>query len=194
MSLFTAKEHKNIFNGIFIRKHIYNMKNQVISLTEQDLQFIVEDAVKNYLISEGIDEISLGGLSALGSKFGNSMSRMGRTAIDSTGRAVNNLGSRINTMGQRVGNAYRNAKDSARQTYNSAKETYQVGAINQEAQKAVNNAKMALEKLQQLNQQLMSMGQATVLNKNTAPMVQNLLNNLSRIGGGFQGRRTMQTR
>lgn len=163
------------------------MNKKVINLTEQDIHSLVEDAVMIYLTENEMEEINLGGLSALGSKFTNSVSRMGRNMYNSTGEAVSNLGNRLSQ-------AYGNAKDAMGQAYDNAKTTYQVGSINNEAQKAVNNAKAALEKLQQLNQQLINMGQSTVLDKNTAPMVQNLLNNLSIIGGGFKGRRTMYTR
>lgn len=170
------------------------MNKKVINLTEQDIHSLVEDAVMIYLTENEMEEINWGGLSALGSKFTNSASRMGRNMSNSAGKAVSNLGNRLgkaaNSVGQKVGQT----KDAMGQAYNNAKTTYQVGSINNEAQKAVNNAKAALEKLQQLNQQLINMGQSTVLDKNTAPMVQNLLDNLSRIGGGFQGRRTMYTR
>ena len=162
------------------------MNKKVINLTEQDIHSLVEDAVMIYLAENEMEEINLGGLSALGSKFTNSVSRMGRNMYNSTGEAVSNLGNRLSQ-------AYGNAKDAMGQAYDDAKTTYQVGSINNEAQKAVNNTKAALEKLQQLNQQLIDMGQSTVLDKNTAPMVQNLLDNLSRIGGGFKGRRTMST-
>ena len=169
------------------------MNKKVINLTEQDIHSLVEDAVMIYLTENEMEEINLGGLSALGSKFTNSVSRMGRNMYNSTGEAVSNLGNRLSQ-------AYGNAKDAMGQAYDNAKDamgqvydTYQVGSINNEAQKAVNNTKAALEKLKELNQQLIDMGQSTVLDKNTAPMVQNLLDNLSRIGGGFKGRRTMYT-
>lgn len=162
------------------------MNKKVINLTEQDIHSLVEDAVMIYLTENEMEEINLGGLSALGSKFTNSVSRMGRNMYNSTGEAVSNLGNRLSQ-------AYGNAKDAMGQAYDNAKTTYQVGSINNEAQKALNNARDALEKLKELNQQLINMGQSTVLDKNTAPMVQNLLNNLNRIGGGFKGRRTMYT-
>ena len=56
------------------------MKNNAIRLTEEDLHILVEDAVRSYLINEGVDESLWGGLSALGGKLGNKM-QIGRAHV-----------------------------------------------------------------------------------------------------------------
>jgi hypothetical protein len=173
------------------------MRNNQIRLTEQDLHMLVEDAVINILRENGMEEGLFGGLGALGAKTWNGVKKGGESMTNSMGglynRAKNAVGNAYNQVSNTVGNAYNNASTAVGKTYNNAVNTYQVGSINQDAQKAIENVRTSLTQLQGLNKKLMNMGQATVLDRNTAPLVQNLLKSLNRISGNFRSRRTSYT-
>jgi hypothetical protein len=163
------------------------MDKKPIRLTEQDLHFLVENAVQAYLTENGMDEGFFGGLGALGSKFGNRMKTAGQNmsnaASQKWGQAKNAMGQAANAVGQ----TYNQAKQGL-QNYQTAG---QVSSINQDAQKAINNATQALNNLIQLSTKLQQMGQNPVIGQNTLPVIQNCLRTLQQVGGRFKGRRTM---
>ena len=155
------------------------MDKKPIRLTEQDLHFLVENAVQAYLTENGMDEGFFGGLGALGSKFGN----------------------RMKTAGQNMSNAasqkWGQAKNAMGQAYNNAKNTYQTGSANQDAQKAIQNAVQALNNLKAADQKLQSMGQYSVIGKQMG-LIDNLIKVLSQggatsVSGRFQNRRNAFT-
>ena len=155
------------------------MGNQRIQLTEQDLHFLVEDAVRNYLIQEGMDEGFWGGLSSLGSRFGNKAARAGQNMADTVGQGMNKAG-------QAIGGAYNNAKS-----------TWQTGSANQDAQNAIQNAVKALNALKSADQKLQSLGQYSVIGKQSA-LIDQLIAALNQggsksISGRFQNRRNAFT-
>ena len=173
------------------------MEKKAIKLTEQDLHFLVENAVQAYLVNEGIDEGFFGGLGALGSKFGKKAATAGHNmantasqkfgqAKDAMGRAANAVGQKVNQAGQAMGQAYNNAKN-----------TYQTGSANQDAQKAIQNAVQALNNLKAADQKLQGMGQNSVIGKQMG-LIDNLIKVLSQggatsVSGRFQNRRNAFT-
>lgn len=155
------------------------MDKKPIRLTEQDLHFLVENAVQAYITENGMDEGIFGGLGALGSKFGNRMKTAGQNMS-------NAVGQKMNQVGQAIG-----------QAYNDAKNTYQTGSANQDAQKAIQNAVQALNNLKAADQKLQSMGQYSVIGKQM-DLIDNLIKVLSQggtrsISGRFQNRRNAFT-
>lgn len=165
------------------------MDKKPIRLTEQDLHFLVENAVQAYLTENGMDEGFFGGLGALGSKFGNRM----KTASQKWGQAKNAMGQAANAVGQKMNQA----GQAMGQAYNNAKNTYQTGSANQDAQKAIQNAVQALNNLKAADQKLQSMGQYSVIGKQMG-LIDNLIKVLSQggatsVSGRFQNRRNAFT-
>ena len=156
------------------------MNNKPIRLTEQDLHFLVENAVQAYLTENGMDEGLGGWLSGIGSRFGKQAQTAGQNM-------ANSVGQKWNQAKQYAGQKYDQAKQGL-QNYQTAG---QVSSINQDAQKAINNATQALNNLVQLSTKLQQMGQNPVIGQNTLPVIQNCLRTLQQVGGRFKGRRTM---
>ena len=173
------------------------MDKKPIRLTEQDLHFLVENAVQSYLTENGMDEGFFGGLGALGSKFGNRMStasqNMANAASQKWNQAKNAMGQAANAVGQKMNQA----GQAMGQAYNNAKNTYQTGSANQDAQKAIQNAVQALNNLKAADQKLQSMGQYSVIGKQMG-LIDNLIKVLSQggatsVSGRFQNRRNAFT-
>jgi len=173
------------------------MNKKPIRLTEQDLHFLVENAVQAYLTENGMDEGFFGGLGALGSKFGNRMKTAGQnmsnTASQKWGQAKNAMSQAANAVGQKMNQA----GQAMGQAYNNAKNTYQTGSANQDAQKAIQNAVQALNNLKAADQKLQSMGQYSVIGKQMG-LIDNLIKVLSQggatsVSGRFQNRRNAFT-
>lgn len=110
--------------------------NRPIQLTEQDLHMLIEDAVRNYLINEGIDEGFWGGMKNLAQKgtqaMGNGISNMGK-GLASKAQSVYNNAKTAAT------GAYDKMKTATTNAYNNAKTAYQQGSAQQDIQN-VNNA------------------------------------------------------
>ena len=173
------------------------MNNKPIRLTEQDLHFLVENAVQAYITENGMDEGFYGGLGAHGSKFGNRMKTAGQNmsnaASQKWGQAKNAMGQAANAVGQKMNQA----GQAMGQAYNNAKNTYQTGSANQDAQKAIQNAVQALNNLKAADQKLQSMGQYSVIGKQMG-LIDNLIKVLSQggatsVSGRFQNRRNAFT-
>jgi hypothetical protein len=173
------------------------MNKKPIRLTEQDLHFLVENAVQAYLTENGMDEGFFGGLGALGSKFGNRMKTAGQNmsnaASQKWGQAKNAMGQAANAVGQKMNQA----GQAMGQAYNNAKNTYQTGSANQDAQKAIQNAVQALNNLKAADQKLQSIGQYSVIGKQMG-LIDNLIKVLSQggatsVSGRFQNRRNAFT-
>ena len=167
------------------------MDKKPIQLTEQDLHMLVEDAVRTYLVENGMEEGLGGWLSGIGSRFGKQAQTAGQNMANAAGQ-------KWNQAKTAMGNAYNSAANAVGQTYNQAKQGLQnyqtagqVSSINQDAQKAINNATQALNNLVQLSTKLQQMGQNPVIGQNTLPVIQNCLRTLQQVGGRFKGRRTM---
>lgn len=179
-----------------------NRRNRQISLTEEDLHFVVENAVKSVLMENGQDEGFFGGLGALGSKFGNRMQTQAQKMGNAMGGAYNNAKQAVsgayNNAKQAVGNAVGNATQAVQGAYNNAKNTYQVGSINQDAQKAITNAVQALNQLKAADDRMTSMGQYSIIGRQRG-LIDNLIQTLQgggarSISGRFNNRRSAWTK
>ena len=102
-------------------------------------------------------------------------------------------GGAYNNTKNAIGNAVRNTTDAVGKSVNNAINTYQAGSANQDAQKAIRNAVNALQQLKAADQKLTSMGQNSVIGKQTAQidsLIQTLQGGGARsVGGRFQNRR-----
>ena len=145
---------------------------QTVRLTESEFRAMVQDVINEALQDEGL----WGGISALGSKFGNKASRVAQN----TGNAIGNAWDKTK---QTVGNAYNKAADNVKQGYESAKKTYQAGSANQDAQKAIQNAVRALNNLMAADQKLQQNGMNSIIgNKAQKQAIDDCLKALQ--GGG----------
>lgn len=99
--------------------------NQPIRLTEQDLHFLVEEAVKGYLVENGMDERGWGGLKNVAQK--------GATAIN---RRLQNVGRNVKSAAT---NAYNNVTGATSNAVNQVKTAYRQGSAQQDLNN-VNNA------------------------------------------------------
>ena len=129
---------------------------QTVRLTESELRAMIQETINEAMEDEGL----WGGISALGSKFGNKASRVAQN----TGNAIGNAWDKTK---QTVGNAYNNAVDNVKQGYQNAKKTYQAGSANQDAQKAIQNAVRALNDLMAADQKLQQNGMNSIIGNKT---------------------------
>ena len=147
--------------------------NKPIRLTEQDMQFLVKEALKSYITENNIDEGIWDGMKTLGRSVGNKMA-------NGAANVKNNLGSNMRAMGNKIGNAYNNVKN-----------TYQTGSITGDAQKYISNATNALNSLLQADNKLVQMGQNSVIgNGSQRQVVMQALNVLKNINGRFGARQS----
>ena len=147
--------------------------NKPIQLTEQDMQFLVKEALKSYITENNIDEGIWDGMKTFGRSVGNKMA-------DGAANVKNNLGSNMRAMGNKMGKAY-----------NYAKNTYQTGSITGDAQKYISNATNALNSLLQADNKLVQMGQNSVIgNGSQRQVVMQALNVLKNINGRFRARQS----
>lgn len=114
------------------RKNYITMRNQQIRLTEEDLHILVEDAVKSYLINEGIEEGFWGGVKNAwnGMKGGNFNVK--------TNYRVGNWASSFNNYAQQAQNAIAQMQQIAQQSNNKPISTA-LGQIAKQMQKAAQN-------------------------------------------------------
>ena len=129
---------------------------QTVRLTESELRAMIQETINEAMEDEGL----WGGISTLGSKFGNKASRVAQN----TGNAIGNAWDKTK---QTVGNAYNNAVDNVKQGYQNAKKTYQAGSANQDAQKAIQNAVRALNDLMAADQKLQQNGMNSIIGNKT---------------------------
>ena len=143
--------------------------NKPIQLTEQDMQFLVKEALKSYITENNIDEGIWDGMKTLGRSVGNKMA-------DGAANVKNNLGSNMRAMGK---------------AYNNAKNTYRTGSITGDAQKYISNATNALNSLLQADNKLVQVGQNSVIgNGSQRQVVMQALNVLKNINGRFRARQS----
>ena len=128
--------------------------NQPIRLTEQDLHFLVEEAVKGYLV-ENVDEDFWGGAKTLGQRIANNFSRKSDNEKSSQSQNTQPQGNIFNRMGQKLNN-FGNSVSNARKTF-------QMGSANGDAQKAITNALNALNALADADRRMKSVGGAGLM-------------------------------
>lgn len=158
--------------------------NKPIQLTEQDMQFLVKEALKSYIKENNIDEGIWDGMKTLGRSVGNKMA-------DGAANVKNNFGSNMRAMGNKIGNATQNTMNKMGKAYNNVKNTYQTGSITGDAQKYISNATNALNSLLQADNKLVQMGQNSVIgNGSQRQAVMQALNVLKNINGRFGARQS----
>lgn len=143
------------------------MENKVIQLTEQDIHMLVEDAVREYMIQEGLWDTLKGGAQALGQIAGRGLQK-------ASGNAMSAASGAMNRAGQAINNAYNNAKQTGSNCFNTVK----AGAANANIQSAKNNAIKALNNFLQQAQKTPG-----VAGQGTLRAVQNCIRQLNSAGG-----------
>ena len=143
------------------------MNNKPIRLTEQDLHFLVENAVQSYLTENGMDEGVGGYLSG--------MFNRGSKQVQNTG---GNLAAGLQDK-------WNQTKDYAKKQYGRAKQGIQnyqragqVSSINQDAQKAITNAYNSLDNLLKLSTKLKGITGYEALGPTLKSSVENCMNAL----------------
>lgn len=148
------------------------MASNKIQLTESELHELVNEAVQQILIDEGIWDSIKGGASALGT-----MAKKGFE--NGVGRFQTSMNDKMQRFGQKVANANRKVRAAGSGVYNTMK----AGAINANIQAAKNNAIKALNNFLQVAQK--SQG---IVGSNTLSSVQQCLTSLNRAGGRSSAR------
>lgn len=161
------------------------MASNKIQLTESELHDLVNEAVQQILIDEGLWDSIKGGASALGSmakkgfkngsgKFQNSMNNK----MQQLGQGVRNVydkaSNAVANASDNIKNASRNAYDASRSVYNTVK----AGAANGNIQAAKNNAIKSLNNFLQVAQKT-----SGVVGAQTIESVKQCIANLNRAGG-----------
>ena len=161
------------------------MNKKPIRLTEQDLHFLVENAVQAYLTENGMDEDLMGGLKAFGGRLRNKATNQGQYQKNDSQTASQPQGNFFNKMGQKINN-FGNSVSNARKTF-------QMGSANGDAQKAITNATNALKSLLDADKRMKQAGGAGLMG-NAQSAVQNAYqaliynkNNAGNIRNQFQG-------
>ena len=95
------------------------MDKKPIRLTEQDLHFLVENAVQAYITENGMDEGVFGGLGALGSKFGNRMKTAGQNMSNAVGQKMNQVGQAMGQAATAASQKWGQAKNAMGQAANA---------------------------------------------------------------------------
>ena len=154
------------------------MASNKIRLTESELHELVNEAVQQILIDEGIWDSIKGGASALGT-----MAKKGFE--NGAGRFQTSMNDKMQRFGQGVRNAYDRASDKVananrkiRAAGSGVYNTMKAGAVNANIQAAKNNAIKALNNFLQVAQK--SQG---IVGSNTLSSVQQCLTNLNKAGG-----------
>ena len=161
------------------------MNKKPIRLTEQDLHFLVENAVQTYLTENGVDEDVKSGIKGVWNRFNNKRNRTGAYANNQSNMQAQPQGNFFNRMGQRINNFGNSVTN--------AKRTYQANSANGDAQKAITNAINALNALMGADERMKEVGGAGLMG-NAATAVKNAYqaltyskNNAGNIRNQFQG-------
>lgn len=161
------------------------MDKKPIRLTEQDLHFLVENAVQAYLTENGMDEDVKSGIKGVWNRFNNKRNRTGAYANNQSDMKAQPQGNFFNRMGQKINNFGNSVTN--------AKRTYQANSANGDAQKAITNAINALNALMDADRRMKQVGGAGLMG-NAATAVENAYqaltyskNNAGNIRNQFQG-------
>lgn len=139
------------------------MKKEQIQLSEQDLHFLVEEAVKEYMIQEGL----WGGMKNLAQKGTQAM----KTNMSNMGKGIaNKAQNAYNSAKTTVSNAYNNAANATSNAYNNVKTAYQQGSAQQD--------------IQNVNKALQPMVQKGILGQKQYNTILGMLNKAMQAQGG----------
>lgn len=136
--------------------------NQPIRLTEQDIHFLVEEAVKGYLVENGMDEGLWNNLKGAFKPMG----QVANQAMNKTGQAAtnkfNNAAQGIKNAANRIGQGMQNTANKVRQVAQSGANTMKAGWQNAKLQGLKDDTVKALNNYLQYAQQTVGAGDATV--------------------------------
>lgn len=136
--------------------------NQPIRLTEQDLHFLVEEAVKGYIVENGVDEGLWNNLKGAFKPMG----QVANKAINNAGQAAsnkfNNARQGIQNAASRVGQGIYNTANKVGQVAQSGANTMKAGWQNAKLQGLKDDTVKALNNYLQYAQQTVGAGDATV--------------------------------
>ena len=148
------------------------MKNKPIELTEQDLHMLVEDAVRVYLMENGMEE---GFFSNLGAAF-RPLGQTAKAGLNQAGQAAaNKIGGAYNTVKNAATQASRAVGNAASQTANAMQQNYRASKIQDMRNKLeqmfiqyANYAGAGQNTVNSFNQLLAQIDRNVGLNKNIA--------------------------
>ena len=142
---------------------IMTMDKKQIQLTEQDLRFLVEDAVKEYMIQEGL----WGGLKNLGQVGTQTM----KNGINNIGNGIaNGIANKYNKIANGFTNGVNKIANGAINAYNNVKTAYQQGSAQQD--------------IQNVNKALLPMVQKGILGQRQYRTILGMLNKAIQAQGG----------
>ena len=161
---------------------------QVVRLTEEQLHFIVENAVQDALLQEGFWDMFKGGAQAAGQMLGRGAQNVGnqignaaRTAGKSISNKANQFKQGAQQFGQNVANQASQAMQGVQQFGQNVGNTIKAGAANSNYQAAKNKAIEALDAYLKVAQ-----GMPGGMNDNTFNAVKQAKIALTRAGGARQ--------
>jgi hypothetical protein len=159
-----------------------------IRLTEQELHYLVEDAVRTYLINEGMDEDLKGnfrgGMNWIYNKFRGNNQQAPETADQQVTQPVETEPQKKGNFLQRWGNSMANAGEQLEDFKSAVKK----GGYNGDAQKYINNAATALKSLLDADKNMVAAGGVGIGNGQARKAVQTALNYLDKSQGGYNMR------
>lgn len=142
----------------------YRKSNRPIRLTEQDIHFLVEEAVKGYLVENGMDERLTGYLGGMFNRASNQV----QNTTDNLRQSMNSRLAQAKEYGKRK-------LGQVKQGVQNYKMAGQVSSINQDAQKAINTAYTALENIKNLSLKLKNISGYSICGKKTIEAIDNCL-------------------
>lgn len=162
------------------------MTDKRIQLTEQDLHMLVEDAVKSYLINEGIEEDGKGKIQGAVSWWRNRKKAQAqpKTADQGVTQPVNTGTQPEENFFQKAGRKFLNAGEK----FNDFRASVRRGGANGDAQKCINNAVAALNDLLEADKVMTANGGVGIGNAKARRAVQNALSYLNASVGGYNMR------
>lgn len=160
---------------------------QTIRLTESELRDMIEKSINEAMVDEFSLSGAKGAVDTVGGWFKNKMGQVGKNLKTGIANKASQVGDYVNDKAQQV-----------KQGYGEFKKTAQVGANNQEAQKAITNAVNALNNLMQIDQKMENLGGSVIGNGAQRQAIQNCIKALSggqsSISNRFQSRRDARTK
>jgi hypothetical protein len=147
-----------------------------IRLTEQELHYLVEDAVRSYLINEGMDEAFTGGAVSFGKRLYNKLRGNGEQQEPQgqpqqqqpQGQPQQQQPQGQPQQQQPQGNIFNRVAsklDNLGNSFTRGSKTFEMGSANQDAQKAIKNAVNALNSLKDASERLQKAGAKGITGK-----------------------------
>jgi hypothetical protein len=156
---------------------MYNNRRQI---TESELRNVIRDIIAEEIQYGNLDEGLFGGIQTLFNRGKNNVQQQSQNF-------GGNFQNKLDGAKEYMNKKYQQVKGNVKNAYEQGKKTYQAGSINQDLQKYVNNVETALNNLKTANQRALNSGFRSLLDKNTLPLIDNLLQRLNTIRGAGKG-------